>query len=417
MSTVLGRTPAPAAAGAPAGVVGAVRARGRGERVESLVLRLVAFAALAGLRDGALGDARRGCSGRPRAARGARCHRRRRSLALVGRASLPRPAIHALAALIALVTLVLGLVAAGLPARLLLPAHWSELTDGLDRGLAGVEGVVWPYGGGGLDPADGPARRPGAPHDRRDARVLAGPAGHGSAARGRADRCCCCTAARWPSTIPASRPRGLVLLVLVGAWLWLPRLPRREALLAAAPSRWAWACCRSGHGARRQPSLVGLPRLELVRRRQGHHVRLDHPYGPLDWSRAGATVLNVKSDRPHYWKAETLDGSTACAGALRRPRRHALRHQVAWTERRVEGRWDYNEYNPAWDERLRFTVRSLSTPFVVGAGVVLDVDGVPARLASDGTTRLIGDNGLEEGDAYSVNVYAPNPTREQMEES
>ena len=74
------------------------------------------------------------------------------ALALVGRASLPRPAIHALAALIALVTLVLGLVAAGLPARLLLPAHWSELTDGLDRGLAGVEGVVWPYGG----------RRPGS---------------------------------------------------------------------------------------------------------------------------------------------------------------------------------------------------------------------------------------------------------------
>ena len=34
----------------------------------------------------------------------------------------------------------------------------------------------------------------------------------------------------------------------------------------------------------------------------------NHEYGPLEWSRSGATMLNVKSDRPHYWKVETLDG-------------------------------------------------------------------------------------------------------------
>jgi len=33
---------------------------------------------------------------------------------------------------------------------------------------------------------------------------------------------------------PAALAIGLVLLVLVGAWLWLPRLPRREATVAAA---------------------------------------------------------------------------------------------------------------------------------------------------------------------------------------
>ena len=32
-----------------------------------------------------------------------------------------------------------------------------------------------------------------------------------------------------------------------------------------------------------------------------------HGYGPLDWPRDGTTLLNVESDRPHYWKAETLD--------------------------------------------------------------------------------------------------------------
>ena len=38
-------------------------------------------------------------------------------------------------------------MAAGLPGRLLLPEHWAELTDGLDRGLAGIQGVEWPYDG------------------------------------------------------------------------------------------------------------------------------------------------------------------------------------------------------------------------------------------------------------------------------
>ena len=40
---------------------------------------------------------------------------------------LPRPALHALAAIVGVATLCLGLMAAGLPGRLLLPAHWSEL--------------------------------------------------------------------------------------------------------------------------------------------------------------------------------------------------------------------------------------------------------------------------------------------------
>ena len=38
-------------------------------------------------------------------------------------------------------------MAAGLPGRLLLPAHWGELADGLDRGLAGMQDVEWPYDG------------------------------------------------------------------------------------------------------------------------------------------------------------------------------------------------------------------------------------------------------------------------------
>jgi protein-glutamine gamma-glutamyltransferase len=52
---------------------------------------------------------------------------------------------------------------------------------------------------------------------------------------------------------------------------------------------------------------------------------------------------------------------------------------------------------------------------VIGAGVILKVDGVRARSMDDGTTRLIGTDRLEKGDTYSVRAYTPNPTRRQME--
>ena len=102
--------------------------------------------------------------------------------------------------------------------------------------------------------------------------------------------------------------RGLVLLLLVAAWLWLPRLEAREA------------------GWRRRGGAVGHPGACRSRRRStatarggttapgpwfggGKSVTFEwsHEYGPLDWPREGTTLLNVKSDRPHYWKAETLD--------------------------------------------------------------------------------------------------------------
>jgi transglutaminase-like putative cysteine protease len=340
------------------------------------------------------------------------------ALALLGRAPLPRPAVHVLAVLVGVCMLALGLMAAGLPGRLLLPGHWSELTDGLDRGLAGVEGVDWPYTG----PEEWIRRTVllGAPALLSVAAMLAfWPARRGAAALRVAGLVAMLLL--YGSAVAEHEPgqpalRGLLLLVFVGAWLWLPRLPRREALSAAAVV--------VGVG------LLSLPVATALDAERpwwdyrawdwfggGKVITFDwtHSYGPLDWSRAGATVLNVKSDRPHYWKAETLDEFTGLRW-VRSTDLDDTRYgtQVAYTERRIEGRWDYTEYNPDWDERLRFTVRSLSTPFVVGAGVILDVDGVAARPASDGTTRVIEGNLLEEGDAYSVNVYAPNPTREQM---
>ena len=119
-------------------------------------------------------------------------------------------------------------------AKLLLPAHWTELSDGLDRGLSGAQTATWPYEGPetwitltfllgapalltiAAALAFWPARR--AAPVLRFAGLAAVLLLYGTA-----------VAERDPGQ-PALR--GLVLLVLVAAWLWLPRLGRREAIVA-----------------------------------------------------------------------------------------------------------------------------------------------------------------------------------------
>jgi len=419
MSGLVGRTPAPAGAGVAAPAIDGSARAAMAVRSESLLLRLVAFSALGGFAAAHWGSlvvdppVGRTLLVLLVATGGAA------ALGLLDRLTLPRPAVHTLAAVVALVTLALGLMAAGLPGKLLLPANWSELFDGLDRGLAGAQTIDWPYAGSdpwirltvllgapalltvGAVLAFWPARR--AAPVLRGAGLVAVLLLYGAA-----------VANRDPGQ-PALR--GLVLLMLVAAWLWLPRLPRREAIVAGAVVM--------------SVGVLSLPVAAAFDSDEGwwdYHawnwfgsgkvITFDwnHTYGPLTWSRAGETVLNVKSDRPQYWKAETLDGFDG----FRWIRTNDLNDtnygtQVAYSSTKIEGRWNYGEYNLDWDKRIRVTVRSLSTPFVIGAGVILRVDGVPARLNDDGTTRLIGNDRLEEGDTYSVRAYAPNPTRKQMQ--
>ena len=418
MSGVLGRSPAPATAGAPP----AAAANARSASVvaqDSLSMRLIAFAALA-----AFGAAHWGLlvkdapAGRTLlvllvASGGAA------ALGLLPRAPLPRPALLALAAAIGVAMLALGLMAAGLPGRLLLPAHWSELTDGLDRGLAGMQDVEWPYDG-----TDTWIRRTvllGVPALLAVAATLAfWPARRTGALRMSGLVTLLILYGTPVTEHDPGRPalRGLVLLLLIAGWMWLPRMPRREAVVGAAvvasvgvlslPLAVALDANRAwwDYGAW---SLFG----------KGEAITFDwtHQYGPLNWSRAGATVLNVKSDRPHYWKAEALDSFDGLRW-VRSPGADDTQYgpDVAFTESVPKGRWDYNEYNPNWDERIRFTVRSLSSTMVVGAAITMRVDGVGgARPSSDGTTRLRRGVTLEKGDSYFVRSYAPNPTKAQME--
>src|SRR5215218_935990 len=328
--------------------------------------------------------------------------------------------VAAAAVLIGLAGFALSLGAMGLPLRLLGPGNWSDLFDGLDRGLAGVQSAKWPYDGDdywvrlttllGAPCAIGLAALVAFFPARRAAPLLSLAA-------------LALLLVTYGAAVTEHDPgapllRGLALLILVGAWLWLPRLGPREALAGAA--------LVVSLGAISLPVAAALDSdrpwwnygawawLENDRA-----ITFDwtHRYGPLDWPREGTTLLNVRSDRPHYWKADTLDTFDGVRW---------VRGATSDASRRLGGvpdpstadeSWDYFEWNPRWDEELRFTVRSLSTNLLVSAGTPYVIEGAGlVSTAGDGTTQ-IADRRLEQGDGYTVKTYAPNPTPRQMREA
>ena len=283
ISGVLGRTPAPATAGAPPAATGSARSAAAVARDE-LSMRLIAFAALAAfaaahwgllVKDPPVGRmllvvlvATGGAA----------------ALGSLPRAPLPRPALHALAAAIGLAMLALGLMAAGLPGRLLLPAHWGEFADGLDRGLAGMQEVTWPY--------DGPdtwIRRSillGVPALVTVAAMLAfWPARRGAAALRIAGLLTLLILYGTPVTENdpgAPALRGLVLLLLVGAWLWLPRMPPREAGVGAAVVASVGVLTLPVAAALNGDRAWWTTGVEPVRQGRGDHLRLEPRVRPLD---------------------------------------------------------------------------------------------------------------------------------------
>jgi hypothetical protein len=341
-------------------------------------------------------------------------------LALLDRSALPRSVVAPLAGLVVLVALAAGLVATGIAPRLLLPSGWGELAGHLDQALLGVQAVDSPYDGPDrwirvtillgapllLTAAAALAFWPAAPETRpplRGAGLVALIAVYAIAV----------------TTNDPGRPLlfGALLLALIAAWLWLPRSRGRElasgvaAVLAVALLALPVATALDGDRAwfdYRSWSPFGDS--------TGVSFGWDHQYGPLDWPRQGTTLLQVRSDAPHYWKAETLDGFDGVRwhrSASDEARAIDAELPFRSDARTESGPWRYGEPNDDWQHEIRFTVRSLSTELLVGAGLTYDVDGAAALPSADGTTRLLSGT-LERGDSYTVSAYQPNPSPSQM---
>ena len=337
------------------------------------------------------------------------------ALAALGSLRLPRTVVVTAAALTGLIGVVLALGAVGLPLRLLEPHHWDELYDGLDRGFAVVGTTDWPYQGD-----DYWVRLTimlGAPLFVTVAAVLAFfPARRAAPLlRGAALVVLLSTYGAAVINHDPGEPllRGMALLLLVGAWLWLPRLRPREAIAGAA--------LVVALGALSLPVAAALDaRKPWIDYRAwtwfGSHstVTFDwtHRYGPLNWPRDGTTLLNVKSDNPHYWKVETLDAFDGVRWG-RGQTSDAIQSIGRPSPATADRHWDYFEWNRKWDDQLRFTVRALSSDLLVVAGTPYSVQGAGlATTAADGTTHLA--DPLRQGEGYTVSTYVPEPTTAQM---
>jgi hypothetical protein len=331
------------------------------------------------------------------------------------RERVPSGLIAAAAVLIGLVGFALALGAAGLPLRLLAPRNWDEFYDGLDRGLAVVQTTDWPYGGS--DPWVRLTILLGAPLFVVGAAVLAFFPARRAAPVLRFAGLVALLSAYATSTVnhDPGEPllRGMALLVLVGAWLWLPRLRPREALGGAALVLSLGAVSLPVAAALdAEKPWLNYRTWDWFGSRKSVTFDWTHRYGPLDWPRDGTTLLNVKSAQPHYWKAEVLDSFDGLRW-VRGPTADAAQEPGRPSPASADRHWNYFEWNRKWDLELRFTVRSLSTSLLVVAGLPYGVqDAGLASTAADGTTHIA--QPLDQGDTYTVATYDPDPTVRQM---
>lgn len=338
-------------------------------------------------------------------------------LALIERTGIGRWRGAALAAASLVASTAIALLAIGLPASMLLPSGWDELGAGIDRGLAGLAGEVeFPYAGGeqwsrlillvglvcllalGAALAFWPRRAAGT--GARVAGLVILVAVYATAAAMRSGR--------------EPLLAGLALLVLVAAWLWLPGLGGRTAIVAATVV--------AALGALTLPlaaALEGRPWLDYrdwklaVADDRVDSYNWNHSYGPLA-QRVGTPLLEVRSDAPRYWRAAVLDSFDGYR--WERSVDDDLPPLETPTQVEVGVPAASGYLNRDWMVRTEFEVRELSSESVIAPGAALEADGVELDRTASGTV-FAEDGALGEGDSYTIQSYAPDPSAEEMRQA
>jgi len=318
----------------------------------------------------------------------------------------PGPARRAAWVALGLGSLVLAFLLAGVPGRLLDTEEWDVLATGLAGGIEALPGLTVPYRGvdawirttillGGTSLLLLAALLAFRPRALRGDRPPVGAA----------------VALCVLYAVPAVQLRhqdpfleGAVFAVLLAALLWLERLARREAPLAAVA-----VVVAAVAGLALAPRLDALdPWLDYESLAQrisesgSSSFRWDHSYGPLRWPRDGREVLRVRADRSAYWKATVL------------PDFDGLRWRT--NEAGYAGEPEADAPRESWVEDLTVSVRDLRTRQFVAAGTTLEVRRSPRRvLTSDVGSFTTAGRPLRRGHAYLAVAYVPRPDREQLE--
>jgi transglutaminase-like putative cysteine protease len=308
---------------------------------------------------------------------------------------------------------ILALLAAGLPARLLLPTEWGSLAHGVHRGMSTIANTVWPYVGTdrwarldillGLAVLLAAAAAIGCVPSPAD--------GHADTVRHRLRRLGALAVLMSLYVIGvldanggSAILEGLLLLALLAGWLWLPALRARQTVAAFA---WLTAA-----GAAAVPLAAGLDggrawfdyrAWNLLGAGAGETAfSWDQTYGPIPWSRSQRIMFSVRAPRPGLWKVTTLD------------RFDGLRFVRSGTQA------SRNEdlplpLNDRWYRFATFTLAGLSTrllPTEQGTTAGVNFDH-PLHYDQDGTVSTLA-RSLRGGDTYTVLSYVPTPTPAEL---
>ena len=333
---------------------------------------------------------------------------------LDARARLP---IFVVRVAVVAVCAVAALVVTGVPFAAVMPGGWDDLAGGIVQGFDGLGGVEWPYRGG-----DGWVRLTvllAIPFVGVVTAALAfwppvaGRAGRDAAIARRVAALIvlltmfAVAAAERP--LPAQTGRGALLLVLLSAWLFLPRLPRARRATAVAA-----ALALVAAGAVSLPLAVAIEpdRPWIDYRAWGlwggsggapGSFNWEHSYGPLDWPRTGETMLEVRSRRPHFWRVQALDRFDGY-GWRTSGRRRAPGGELP----------DGAPLEARWRERAGFTVRGLRSEVLATVGTPLAVAGAGVvAIFADGSAQPLG-RLPAPGDSYGVDAYVPEPSAARM---
>jgi transglutaminase-like putative cysteine protease len=329
------------------------------------------------------------------------------ALWMTGRVTLPVSLARVARVAILLLLVFLGLVVSGLRPHYLWIHHWGSFGRHLHHGLLAAQGTTYPYSGHDfwerltlqlaapafLVPATALAFWPGKrAATRRSLSLIVLIVFYGMA-----------LAERSPS---GQVGRGFALLLLIAAWLWLPRVKLRDAggavwvVLCAALVAMPVAAILDSHRG-----WLDYKNWRVLGNTPGVSYRWNANYGPITWTRRGTTLMYVQASQPFYWKAETLDDFDG-RGWLR---------TSANTSVNAASELPANP-NRKWFHQVKFTIAGLRGNEIIGAGTPQSVSAGAgdAELFGDGTVTALNHT-LHDGENYSVISYIPTPTPAQMQ--
>jgi transglutaminase-like putative cysteine protease len=203
--------------------------------------------------------------------------------------------------------------------------------------------------------------------------------------------------------------QGLLLFVLLAAFLWGERVRRQSAASAvlAVTIAGVAAAIAAPHLDERRPWINYRAWAGSIAHRRVDVFDWNQTYGPLRWPHAGHEVLTVRAHSADYWKAENLDTFNGYAWVASPPGDEVSRATpLPAPERSALARWT---------QTLQVTIRGMTTDNVIAAGTAGLPLGLPGGVGagSDPGTWVTGAS-LGPGTSYLVSTYSPHPSHHQL---